>query len=96
MSRNEAYNQLCRETKSDLELLYDLRYYNKHAEYLIKRVRNENYYQRLGTVLLLKLVLISSDLNPKCSHAEVKTGFKTKALFWHPDNIRYTNSKDFE
>ena len=37
-----------RELKTDHELANDVRYYNKHFDFLLKRIESKNYYQRLG------------------------------------------------
>jgi hypothetical protein len=31
-----------------MEISYDVRYYNKYGDFLLKRVTQKNYYERLG------------------------------------------------
>lgn len=45
----EPYRNKPREAKSDIELAYDVRYYNKYSEFLISRVQSKNFYERLGS-----------------------------------------------
>lgn len=58
-----------------MELAYDLRYYGRYGDMLLKRIKTRNFYQRL-------------DLAKTCSDSDVKAAFRTKALMWHPDNIK--------
>jgi hypothetical protein len=64
-----------REMKSDVELAYDVRYYCKYGDFLIKRIADRNYYSRL-------------DLQQNCTESEIKSAYRAKALIWHPDNIK--------
>lgn len=34
--------------KTDVELAYDLRYYNRYGDLLVKRIQSRNFYERLG------------------------------------------------
>jgi len=76
-----------REAKTDLELSYDMRYYNKYGDFLIKRVFQKNYYERLGNSVHLGPIHVV-DLKQDCSENEIRIAYKTKVLLWHPDNIK--------
>jgi hypothetical protein len=65
-----------RELKTDFELACDVRYYNKYGDFLVKRIEERNFYERL-------------DLQRDCSEGDIKAAYRAKALIWHPDNIRY-------
>lgn len=66
-----------KDLKTDFELAYDLRYYNRYGDLLLKRIQARNFYERL-------------ELKRDCLESEVKAAFRAKALVWHPDNSKKT------
>lgn len=64
-----------KEMKSDVELAYDLRYYNRYGDLLVKRIQSRNFYERL-------------ELKRDSVDVEIKAAFRAKALIWHPDNTK--------
>eukprot|EP01028_Stygiella_incarcerata_P011858 TRINITY_DN6956_c0_g1_i2.p1 TRINITY_DN6956_c0_g1~~TRINITY_DN6956_c0_g1_i2.p1 ORF type:complete len:954 (-),score=297.80 TRINITY_DN6956_c0_g1_i2:273-3134(-) len=64
-----------RESKTDLEILDDARYYNKYTDFIRKRFESRNYYERLG-------------VRATASADDIRRGYRKLALSFHPDSIR--------
>jgi hypothetical protein len=81
---------IMREKKSDEELLNDVRYLGKYADYLFQRIKSRNDYQRLGLQDQRSEgnLLVSFPDAFLLGKAQIKKAYLKKVQIWHPDNIK--------
>ena len=82
----EVKMHVMREKKTDKELLEDVRFFNRHSDYLFNLMKQRDNYQRLGIAEADKASL---------TKAKVKKAYHKMALLWHPDSINKTHKYCF-
>ena len=82
----EVKIHVMREKKTDKELLEDVRFFNRHADYVLNLMKSRDNYQRLG---------IDQADRGSLTKAKVKKAYHKMALLWHPDSINKTHKYCF-
>ena len=82
----EVKIHVMREKKTDKELLEDVRFFNRHSDYVLGLMKSRNNYQRLGIAETDRTFL---------TKAKVKKAYHKMALLWHPDSINKTHKYCF-